>query len=166
MAKRRKKRKISTALSEHRADDLIGGMAGLLSGLPTGEQLYDSDLQRRAVYFANKEKLIDLCLEDYGPGRRPDAFWEYEGPEGINNQDRFPDVRCFEYLIDNNLLQKGELEGMQAEYLLILEPYKTGLASAGREHVLFEKFDTTAKILGGAALEAWTKFIKDMENKQ
>jgi hypothetical protein len=80
-----------------------------LSGIPGRGELYDSELQRRAVYLANEEKLINAAVEELGPGRRPAGFWDYraELPEGANG---------LKYLIENDLLLEGELAEIKAEF--------------------------------------------------
>ncbi len=159
MAKRRKRRRISTALNDERAGNLIGGMYSLISDIST-EELFDSDLQRRAVYFANKDKLTDRVLDENGGGSRPEAFWQYETDlESKEETDRH------EYLINNNLLFDDELAAIIAKYLFILEPYKSVLKH-NRDHDKYNQFERQANLYGGAALEAWQEFIKGLEAKQ
>lgn len=171
MAKKRKKRRTSAALNEEKTDDLIGGIAAMLTGHPPRELLFDSELQRRAVYMANRERLIDLQIEYTGPGRRPDAFWEYEGPKNIEYQAPYLDYEPIKYLIENNQLREGELESLIAEYILTLEPYKSVITVGYENQDLpgamdkYKSFERLAQLLGGAALNAWEEFKKELEDK-
>ncbi len=157
MAKKRKQRRISTALNDDRAEDLIGGIYSLMTGKISTDKLFDSDLQRRAVYFANKEKLIDRALEENGAGSRPDAFYKYE-----TDLDSDCEIDRHEYLINNSLLFDGEHDALIARYLFILEPNKLSIKHH-REWERSKQFERQAHVYGGAALEAWQQFAAEME---
>lgn len=142
MATKKKRRNSSRTLTEEREGHFLGGMYELLSGVPKREDLFDSDLQRRAVYLANENYLIDLYIEDRGPGRRPEAFWDYcaKLPEGANS---------LKYLIENNLLLDGELAEVKAEFYSKLQRFPEGWKA---------DLEWIAAGLGGKEAEAWAKY--------
>ncbi len=169
MPKRRKKRRIGAALNEDRAEDLIGGVYALLSG-PDKSKLYESELHRRAIYFANKDKLIDMAIEDLGPGTRPDAFFKYETDIDISLSNDFNGANKIKYLIDNNLLYEDELPALIARYLWEFEIVKGTLKNRKLDAQeknnpigQYRKYNDMAQVYGGAALDAWQKFLEEVE---
>lgn len=151
MVRRKRRRNISTTLTEARADNLVGGvMYKLLS--KRAAVLFDSDLQRRAVYFANREKLINQAVDIIGPGCRPAGFWEYEHKAAgviIDDSRERPGLK---YLIENNLLLPGELEEVTADIIQLLE--------GPAKQYSYRELEQQAKALKGPALEAWHNLNK------
>jgi|GEM_PF-3095829 len=136
MAKKRKQRRnpISQLDGVQELSLLFGGDAG-----------FESKLQRRAAWYAHRTALIDLAVENM-PGTRPQAFFEYEYPEGKGS----PGAE-WEFLLQNNLLLDGEVAGILAMWTRTLELSAQGLAHMPDE---LKARHRQAKLLGEPAMDA------------
>lgn len=121
-----------------------------------GDGAFESKLQRRAAWFAHREALIELDIENI-PGTRPAAFFEYEYPEAKD----YPGER-WEYLLQNNLLHENELAGITALWTWKLELSIGRLALNPRE---LKPWQRQAELLGGPAPAAFKRVKKAVRER-
>jgi hypothetical protein len=161
-------------LTDGQKDNLIGGMASLLTNNTTNEAdpLFKDDAHRKEVYLSNKEIILKECREDRGPGCRPGGFWDYE----TELTDKASEYLKHEYLIKNNLLFIGELDQIIADWLHIFDAHREGLQGRYRNYkkggkiyhgpewpVEADKWGKEAELYGGRALKAWKKLLAEAE---
>ena len=162
-------------LTKERKYNLVGGMGEFLTRRDDGGSHFDSEEQRRSLYFANKEYLFKECMKSCGErweGVRPNGFWDYEVElkEGEHPH---------EYMIRNNLFLPGELETIKSRWIeglkleqnyleMMYEYYIKGeepmhKAKPWPERV--EEWEPMAKMYGGEPLKAWNDFVTYLKAK-
>jgi hypothetical protein len=177
MATIKRKTRVSNrgGLTEGQKDNLIGGMASLLTKDISNEPdpLFKDDAHRQEVYLSNKELILKECINERGPGCRPGGFWDYE----TDLTDEASAYLKHEYLIKNNLLLIGELDQIIAEWLHIFNAHSEGLQGRYKTYkeggkvyhgpewpAEADKWTREAELYGGRALKAWEKLLAEIES--